>query len=199
MPSRLACVLLLALGLATPLRAQSSFEFFGCEALGRSCHQATVTVSVPYLRPVTNVEVVRVSVLLKTTFYESGAFYETGFGGGWSINLGQIDFNPFTEDLFHGSDGCYAYLPVQYLIGPNPPALVPGNARFCVGDDQKSNNSWETLSLDYRPLGVSMNIVYEADQTIHPITLTMAPEPSTYALLGAGLLLVGVVHRRRRA
>lgn len=53
------------------------------------------------------------------------------------------------------------------------------------------------------PIAFSAGLVFDQNGTVnlsqHVISVTAVPEPSTYAMLGAGLAMLGMVARRRRA
>ena len=67
----------------------------------------------------------------------------------------------------------------------------------CLGNDILKRDFF-THTIPYDPKSVWVNLVYESDPVVHTFELKLVPEPSTYALMTAGLLALGVVARRRR-
>ena len=98
-----------------------------------------------------------------------------------------------------GNSANYNYGHTDELI-----AAAGGTASVFTNTDTTGNNSWQHFTLDFTATGSTTDIAFTGKSGIYYIgldnvTVTAAvPEPETYALLLAGLGLVGAVARRRK-
>lgn len=75
---------------------------------------------------------------------------------------------------------------------------LSGNAQLGGCSDSPFCN-WQEVSLGFAGVAQSAVFASAANMGFDNITITPVPEPGTYAMLGLGLGLLGLVARRRRA
>lgn len=198
-----------AMLIVAPVVAQAQFTpigvFYGCEETGRSCHRVTARVYPE--NPAEPLGLQRLSFFGESWFSTRGAIRACpGLDCGFSVNL------PWTAgaapaDLSHlytTFTTCRANGDLP--ISPSPlfdPVL--GALFYCRPGDEVYTwvtRPYERTPFDYRPTRFSLNVVYQeapgSTYSYRTIPLTVVPEPTTWAMVSAGLLALGFAHRRAR-
>lgn len=102
------------------------------------------------------------------------------------------------QALFGVDNGIYAWLDGQYLIGRRDAGGVnPSEYPLAIGNLAAGTHFLQLILEDHGSVnGYSVNIT--ADQFIPGPPPTVAPEPSTWAMLAFGLAAMGSVARKRK-
>ena len=84
-------------------------------------------------------------------------------------------------------------------FGSGPDEYVNGSSTFTLGQyNQLGSGSYTTLALTFTDVNNSAYIYRDIQTIATLVTLAPVPEPETYAMLLAGLGLLGLTARRRR-
>lgn len=153
-----------------------------------------------------------------TTMLPSSITFEQ-YAGTQAIGSGKIDSNT----LFWAQEQTFGTIESFVIFfDPSKTTLVgalldfgrPIQAVFSTTKDLKGSSVFESASFDYKykgntglekgdvvsfaPGSSKLELIWSANNAGDAIrVLTAVPEPSTYAMFGLGLLLVGMIARRR--
>lgn len=166
---------------ATTVRAQSSFTLLGCDGL-RACAQLTfdedLTAQSRYI-------VYWATYTL--TFYEKGGALDCSWGCAWDVTP-----MPFlSSEARRAPSACFVRAINEFNRLDGADCLGTYSQRTQIG----------ALDRTWIPLQGEGRVVYDAtfyDAPPTTIRMNLVPEPSTYALMAAGLGALALLRRRRR-
>jgi len=112
-----------------------------------------------------------------------------GFSGNLQFHYSALNSTLDAVKIYSGLNG------TGDLLGQ---ISLSGNAQLGGCSDSPYCN-WQEVSLSFAGVAQSAVFASAANMGFDNVTITPVPEPGTYAMLGLGLGLLGLVARRRRA
>jgi hypothetical protein len=101
-------------------------------------------------------------------------------------------------DTVFGADTPGSFSATTFVENPTAAGVATFSRRVALLGNAPAGDLWDVLSVSFTGGGVAGGFTFQQD-TDNGVTLTAAiPEPSTYALMLAGLGFVGFVANRRR-
>lgn len=175
---------------------EADFSFFSSTSLANATDTATAEVSFGPNDPNSYMSASVIGGDQHFTFAQSSLFYTYNYQANTAVTVSAdafIEFQPDPGSEFLASTGAGFYF--HNVMNPNEYSF----SRFLIEENTTSPYSrFDSLSATFQaPVDMILLIGYGVTARINDAPVTPVPEPETYAMLLAGLGLIGFVGKRK--